>query len=83
MTVALKLDPEVEQVMRARAAAEGFSQENYLPLIIAEVLWQKQWEELPKEEALGHLMMLAAEPVMRRLWDTPEEDEAWKHLQDL
>ena len=83
MTVALELDPEVEQIMRARAAAEGVSLEDYLPLIIAEVLWQKQWEELPEEEALGRLTMLAAEPSLSRIWDTPEEDEAWKHLEDL
>lgn len=83
VTVALELDPELEQIARAKAAAQGIPLEEYLPLVITEFLWQQQWEELPEEESLGRLTMLAAEPVLSRVWDTPEEDEAWKHLEGL
>jgi len=82
MTVVLKLAPEIERLAKARAAAQGVSLEDYLPPIIAEVMQQQEWADLPREESLGRLTMLAAEPVLSRIWDTPEEDAAWKYLED-
>jgi len=36
MTVMLKLAPEVEQIVKARANAHGVSLEDYLPSLIAQ-----------------------------------------------
>jgi len=56
MNIALELDPKVERIMRARAAAEGLSLEDYLPSIIAEVFWQKQYacRRASSQPPLGH-----------------------------
>ncbi len=82
MTVVMELAPEVEEIVKARAAARGLSLEDYLPSLVAEAAQQEEWQALAQEEALGRLTMLAAEPVLSRIWDTPEEDAAWKYLED-
>lgn len=83
MTVVLRLAPEIERLAKERAAAQGVSLEEYLPPIIADVMQQQEWADLPCEESLGRLTMLAAEPVLSRIWGAPEEDAAWKYLEDL
>lgn len=76
MTVTLRLAPEVEQLAKDRAEANGLSLEDYLPSLLARAVQEDAWQE----ENAARLTMLAAEPVLRRLWDTPEEDDAWKDL---
>jgi hypothetical protein len=82
MTVTLEIAPEVEQLVKARAEANGVSLESYLPSLIAQAAQQEEWEAVSKEESLGRLTMLAAEPVLSRIWNTPEEDSVWKYLEE-
>ena len=82
MTITLEIRPEVAKIVEGRAIARGVSLDVYLPPIIAQIAQQEEWAELPQEESLGHLTMLAAEPRLARIWDTPEEDAAWKCLEE-
>ena len=81
MTVVMELAPEVEQLVKARAAARGLPLDVYLPSLVAEAAQQEEWEALSQEESLGRMTMLAAEPLLNRIWNTPEEDAAWKYLE--
>jgi hypothetical protein len=78
MTVMLELAPEVEQMVKARAEAQGMSLEDYLPSLVAQAVQEEERRETTP--ALSGPICICS---MRRLWDTPEEDAAWKHLEDL
>ena len=82
MTITLEITPEVAQIVKDRATARGVSLDDYLSPIVAQIAQQEEWAELPREESLGRLTMLAAEPRLARIWDTPEEDAAWKYLEE-
>ena len=82
MTITLEITPEVAKIVEARAIARGVTLNDYLPPLIAQIAQQEEWAELPPEESLGRLIMLAAEPRLARIWDTPEEDAAWKYLEE-
>lgn len=75
MTIAVNLNPDLEQRLRAKAEAKGISLEDYLPSLVAEAIQQEDW----KDETTP---IPAWDSAMRRIWDTPEEDAAWKHLED-
>ena len=76
MTVVLELDPETEEMAKAKAQAKGLTLEDYLPSLVAQAVQEDGW----REPSAARLTMLGAETVLRRLWDTPEEDVAWKSL---
>ena len=79
MIIAVDLDPELEQLAKARAEAQGVSVEGYLSLLVAQKVQQDVWEE--DDASLATVAGSAS--TMRRIWDTPVEDAAWKHLEDL
>lgn len=79
MTVTLEIDPQVEEIARETAQAQGIALEDYLPVLLAQAVQEDRWQE----NSLGRLTMLAAEPVLSRLWDTPEEDAAWAYLSEV
>jgi len=78
MTVMLELTPEVEQIAKAKAKAQGVSLEEYLPNILAQAIQQEEWD---KEDA-STATIIGSLSTMHRIWDTPEEDAAWKYLED-
>ena len=79
MIIAVDLDPELEQLAKVRAEAQGVSVEGYLSLLVAQKVQQEAWAE----DDASRATIMGSEATMRRLWDTPEEDAAWKHLEDL
>jgi len=78
MTVVMELAPEVEEIVKARAAARGLSLEDYLPSLIAEAAQQEEWQEVVPPSPVAACIC-----SMRRIWSTPEEDEAWKYLEEV
>lgn len=79
MMIAVDLHPELEQMAKARAEAQGVSIEEYLSLLVARKVQQDVWEEGDASLATT----TGSEATMRRLWDTPEEDVAWNYLEEL
>ena len=77
MSIIVELSPEVEQLAKAKAEAQGISLEEYLPFVIARTLQQQEWDEMPA------LPTASWDSAIRRIWDTPEEDAAWKYLEDI
>lgn len=72
----MKLAPELEQLARAEAEAEGIPLEEYLPSHLGAALQQRLW----MQDNGSLATVTGSEATMRRIWDAPEEDEAWKHL---
>jgi hypothetical protein len=76
MTATFEIVPDVEQAAKTQAEARGIKLEDYLPVLVAQVVHDTVWHDI----TAARQTMLATEPAIRRLWDTPEEDEAWRDL---
>jgi hypothetical protein len=76
MSITMELAPEVENLAKAKAEAQGITLEDYLPALLAQAVQEDSWQE----DNASMATIMGSEATMRRLWDTPEEDEAWKDL---